>query len=163
MVQARNGNIELGHPNAGGLRRLRRRDMLRRRIMVVDDDRELAEEVADMLISHGYESEVFSDSIEASRRCADTDPDLVLVDLRMPGKSGFKLANEIAHRPETAHIPVIAMTGHYASGSHDGLMHLCGIRAYLIKPFRPEDLLRTVEAVLSDAVEGRDSERGNEN
>jgi CheY-like chemotaxis protein len=76
------------------------------------------------------------------------DPDLVIVDLKMDKKSGFDLAGEISRRPETSHIPVVAMTGHYWPGRHDSLMQVVGIRRCLTKPVDPAELMKVIGEVL---------------
>jgi CheY-like chemotaxis protein len=121
----------------------------KKKIMIVDDDEELMKEIADILIMEGYDVAGFTSSVEAAHRVHEVMPDLALLDLRMNGQSGFELANRISHRPETSHIPVIAMTGYYKEGTHDGLMHIVGIRAYLIKPFKPHALLEMIKRLLS--------------
>jgi CheY-like chemotaxis protein len=120
------------------------------RIMIVDDDAELVAELAEALASEGYDVRSYTDSYEASQDVHDINPHLVLLDLRMDKKSGFKLANEISHRPETSHIPVIAMTGYYQSGTHNGLMQLVGIRRCLTKPLDPVKLMSVIDEMLRD-------------
>jgi DNA-binding response OmpR family regulator len=115
------------------------------------DDEDLVGEVADALRLEGYKVAAFTDSIEAWQQVIDIMPDLALLDLRMSGHSGFELANRISHRPETSHIPVIAMTGHYDEDKYKGLMQIVGIREYLKKPFSPKDLLRLLEKLLGTA------------
>lgn len=85
----------------------------------------------------------------APHRVADIKPDLALLDLRMNGQSGFEPANRIAHRPEASEVPVVAMTGYYKEGTHEGLMQIVGIRECLRKPCRPEELLQVIERLLS--------------
>jgi CheY-like chemotaxis protein len=116
--------------------------------MVVDDDEELVKEIVEILKMEGYRVAGFSNSVEAAHKVNEIMPDLALLDLRMDGQSGFELANRIAHRPETAHIPVVAMTGYYKEGTHEGLMHLVGIKECLSKPFNPDELLEMIERLL---------------
>jgi CheY-like chemotaxis protein len=120
----------------------------KRKILIVDDDEELVKEITDILTMEGYDVAAFTSSVEAAHKVNEVMPDLALLDLRMNGQSGFELANRIAHRPETAHIPVIAMTGYYKEGTHDGLMQIVGIRAYLMKPFKPGALLEMIASLI---------------
>jgi len=117
-------------------------------IMVVDDDAELVNEIVDILETEGYAVAGFTSSVEAGHKVNEIMPDLALLDLRMDGQSGFELANRISHRPETAHIPVVAMTGYYKEGTHEGLMKIVGIKECLSKPFNPDDLLKVLERLL---------------
>jgi DNA-binding response OmpR family regulator len=117
-------------------------------IMLVDDDEDLVAEIAEILKSEGYNAVPFTDSVEAGHKALVVMPDLLLVDLRMGGQSGFQLANAISHKPETSHIPIVAMTGYYDEEKYRGLMHIVGIRNCLRKPFKPEDLLRVIDGLL---------------
>jgi CheY-like chemotaxis protein len=123
-------------------------ELAMRMIMVVDDDTDLVEQITEALKTEGYRVAPFTDSVEAMNQVQEIMPDLVLLDLRMDGHSGFELANRIAHRPETSHIPVIAMTGYYKEGTHEGLMHIVGIRECLMKPFDLERMIGLVESLI---------------
>jgi CheY-like chemotaxis protein len=118
------------------------------RIMIVDDDADLVREIGDLLRTRGYDVAEFSDSIEAGHQVGTIMPDLALVDLRMNGRTGFQLANIISHRPETAHIPILAMSGYYDEEKYKGLMQIVGIKECIKKPFTPRDLLREVDKLI---------------
>jgi CheY-like chemotaxis protein len=120
----------------------------RKTIMIVDDDTDLVREVAEVLRTEGYDVAEFSDSVEAEHQVGKIMPDLALVDLRMNGRTGFQLANVISHRPETSHIPVLAMSGYYDDEQYKGLMHIVGITECIKKPFTPGDLLREVARLI---------------
>lgn len=116
--------------------------------MIVDDDTDLVKEIACILEEEGYGVAPFTDSVEAEHRVAEIMPDLALLDLRMDGRTGFELANSISHKPETSHIPVLAMSGYYDEEKYGGLMHIVGIRECLRKPFKAEELLREIDRFL---------------
>lgn len=135
--------------------------MAAKRIMVVDDDRDLVEETAELLKMQGYEVSGFNSGVEAARMLEDIMPDLALVDLTMNGQSGFELANIISHRAATAHIPVLGMTGYCRETGFKGLMRAVGVRESLGKPFSPELLLQIIEKLLKPrlALAGGDTTR----
>jgi CheY-like chemotaxis protein len=87
--------------------------MNKRRVMIVDDDRQFLEELEEMLIFSGYEIVAFNDAQAALESAVRLRPDVILLDVKMPGKSGFQLADELQRLPELEGTPVIAMSGHY--------------------------------------------------
>jgi twitching motility two-component system response regulator PilH len=121
-----------------------------RRIMIVDDDGDLLEELAEVLSCVGYEPIVVESSGDASRVARERMPDLVLLDLQMPAKDGFSVALELTRAPETAHIPIIGMTGLYNGRLWANLMMLCGFEACLVKPIEPDRLFAQIEASLKE-------------
>ena len=116
-----------------------------KQIMIVDDDREFLEEIGHTFSSSGYKATLISDSAGTVKKAAECMPDLILLDLKMDKKSGFKVAGELMENPKTAKIPVIAMTGVFTRQEHKLLMKICNIRECLIKPINPSDMVNKVE------------------
>lgn len=119
----------------------------KRKIMIIDDDAELLTELGETLMASGYDSEGFSDGDEALKMVGIKKPDLILLDLKMNGKNGFQIADTLKHMPETASIPIIAMTGYYTEKQHTMLMYVCGIQLCVTKPFNPLDIIAKIEAL----------------
>ena len=122
-------------------------------ILLVDDDRELLEELKEMLTLNDYSTDVFSDGDSALKVVSKVKPDLILLDLKMPEKSGFQVAEELRHLPGMVQVPIIAMTGFYTEKEHRTLMHICGINDCLIKPFDPADVIARIETALKGKKE----------
>ena len=122
--------------------------MPKKKIMIVDDDIEFLEELKEMLTLSGYDIAAFSDGATALKMVNKIQPDVILLDLKMKGLSGFEVADEIKHSSRTAHIPVIAVTAHYTEKEQASLMNICGIEACLIKPTDPLAVIEKIEAVL---------------
>ena len=78
-------------------------------------------------------------------------PDLVVMDINLPGMSGFEAARRLREWPETAHIPIIALTAAAMSGDRKRATE-AGFRKYLTKPVKIEELLETLEGILSGRV-----------
>lgn len=117
------------------------------KIVIVDDDVDLAEEIGEMLVDAGYSAETLSDSMKAAALIRESGADVVLLDLMMPGKGGFDVAGELAADPRTAGIPIVMMTGFYASEQRGLAGSVHGVKDVLIKPFSSEDLVARIEAV----------------
>jgi two-component system cell cycle response regulator DivK len=120
------------------------------RIFVIDDDQDLLAELGTLLESAGYEPALFEDGSKALEALSESPPDIIITDLKMPVMNGFQLANELARRPETARIPVIALTGFFTRQEHLELMRVCGIGARLTKPVAPGEILALVRVFLKE-------------
>jgi len=115
--------------------------------MIIDDDCKFLEELKEMLALSGYETSGFSSSSFALEKLPDINPDVILLDLKMDEKSGFAIADELTHLPESSHIPIVAMTGIYTEGEYKKLMNVCGFSSTIIKPFHPLDIIARIEDV----------------
>jgi two-component system response regulator ResD len=124
----------------------------RRTVLVVDDERTIAEVVARYLERAGYATAVAHDGPEALRLAAACDPDLVVLDLMLPGLDGLEVLRRLqqGRAPGPPGPPVILLT---AKGEQDD--RIAGLRSgaddYVVKPFSPRELVARVEAVLRRA------------
>jgi CheY-like chemotaxis protein len=119
--------------------------MPRTKILIIDDDKEFVEELDELLTGAGYDTVAISDSRVAVERASSVRPDVILLDLRMPGKSGVQVARELERTAATAHISIIAMTGYLADEESTALSEVSGTRACLQKPFQPLDVIAEIE------------------
>ncbi len=120
----------------------------RSRILLIDDDRDFVEATTAVLES-AYEVDVAFDGATGLSRARQSRPDLVILDVIMPGEDGFLVCEQIKADPALAGVPVIMLTS-----LPDGVRTLdtsgavpC-IEGYLEKPVRPAELLRRVGKVL---------------
>lgn len=118
------------------------------KLMIVDDDADFLDELQESLQAEGYEVAAISDGDSALQAALESKPDLVLLDLKMRGKSGFQVAEGLRKAAATKNIPVIAMTGFYTKAEHERLMKICGIDICLIKPFQENVLKQKIASVL---------------
>jgi CheY-like chemotaxis protein len=113
-----------------------------RRVLVVDDDRDFAESLADALDIWGYEVEVVHSGEDAIRRCSESNFDLALMDVRMPNKNGVDSFLEIQQlKPD---FRVVLMTGFSMPGVLAQALAQ-GARATVSKPLVPEKLVELIE------------------
>lgn len=117
------------------------------KIMIVDDDKEFLGELGETLALSGYSTVMVSDPISALDTAVREKPDIVLLDLRMPGKNGFQLADELRHVPQLMQVPIIAMTGNFKD-AYNPLIKMCDIKKCLKKPFNPLDIIAEIEMLL---------------
>ena len=116
------------------------------RILVVDDEADMAENVALTLIAAGHETDVETDSGKALTSLERERPDLLLTDLRMPGLDGLALIE----RARAIHpgLPIVVLTGYATVESAVAAMRQ-GASDYLAKPFVPEELVLRVDRALA--------------
>ena len=118
-----------------------------KKVMIVDDDSEFLEELNETMTMSGYDMIPVNDSVAATAIASNEKPDLIILDLKMPGKSGFQLAEDIRRIPELAKTPIIAMSSFFRE-DYSFLLNLFGIKKCLKKPFKPLDVITAVESVL---------------
>jgi DNA-binding response OmpR family regulator len=116
----------------------------RERILVVDDEPAIRELVGQYLRREGYEVDEAEDGEDALRRFGRNEPDLVVLDLRLPGIDGYEVLREIRR---TSSVYVILLTAR--TDEADKLIGLeLGADDYVTKPFSPRELVARVRAVL---------------
>ncbi|MFW6154816.1 MAG: response regulator [Planctomycetota bacterium] len=120
--------------------------MSAKRILVVEDERDMAELIAMRLKREHYEVETVHDGLTALRRIRAEAPDLILLDLMLPRMSGTELAGELRRDERVAHIPIIMLTARGETTDEVLGLHL-GADDYISKPFSMSVLLARMAAV----------------
>jgi DNA-binding response OmpR family regulator len=117
-------------------------------VLVVDDDPDVCDLVTYKLEQSGFDVRRASDGDQALREVAKKVPDLVLLDVMMPGVSGLEVLELWRADETTAAMPVIMLTAKAQENDVERGFEL-GADDYVIKPFSPRELVRRVTAVLS--------------
>ena len=119
-----------------------------KRILVIEDHEDNRRILRDLLTSAGYEP-IEAVTGEEGVVLAETHrPDLILMDIQLPGLDGYEATRRIKANPALRHIPVIAVTSYALSGD-DVKAREAGCDAYVTKPFSPRALLAKVREYLS--------------
>jgi len=119
-----------------------------KRLLVVDDEPNLLVAVAACLRGEGYEVTTARGGREALVRLAETMPDLIVSDIRMPGMDGYTLARQIRANARTALVPIVFLTAKDETADRiEGFRN--GVDAYLTKPFEPDELVAVIKSILS--------------
>jgi two-component system alkaline phosphatase synthesis response regulator PhoP len=127
-------------------------------ILIVDDEKDIIQLIRYNLEREGFRVESASDGNEALRKLSDVRPDLVLLDIMLPGKDGYEVMKSINQNEKTANIPVIFLTA--KSAEFDEVLGLeLGADDYIVKPISPRKLISRIRAVLRRS-EGAKSEAG---
>ncbi|MGQ0561557.1 MAG: response regulator [Gemmatimonadota bacterium] len=120
------------------------------RILVVEDERDIAALIAYHLTRAGYRVRTAEGGQEALDAIAAERPDLILLDIMLPGFSGYDVLAQIRSGPEMAEVPVIMLTARREEADRIQGLEL-GADDYLTKPFSPRELVLRVAAVLRRA------------
>jgi twitching motility two-component system response regulator PilH len=119
-----------------------------KRVLVIDDSSTETHHISNILSKHGYEvvaAETGESGVEMARRHA---PDLVLMDIVMPGINGFQATRQLHRDNATSDIPVIIVSMKNQESDREWSRKQ-GARGYLVKPVPEEELIGTIEKVLS--------------
>jgi twitching motility two-component system response regulator PilH len=139
-----------------------------KKILIVDDELDMITFISEILEDHGYTSISAKDGVEGLEALRRENPDLVLLDLMMPKKSGITMFQELRKDPNLSHIPVVIVTGISDVTGVDFRNHMfkqplrdekkivetTGLTKYTIpdgyieKPFDPEGLIKAVKDAL---------------
>lgn len=120
----------------------------RTRVLVVDDDRDIRDLVTFKLEQAGYEVRQAEDGLQALDAVRAWAPDLVVLDVMMPGLSGIDVVRELRADPASSATPVILLTAK-AQEADVETGFVTGADDYVVKPFSPRELVSRVQAVLA--------------
>ncbi len=132
------------HPGHAGVERLAAKLAARRLVLAVDDSMTVRKIVSITLERLGYRVLTAADGMQALARLKEETPDLVLLDITMPGMDGYQVCKVIKQAPATKSIPVVMLSG--KDGFFDKVKgRLAGATDYITKPFREATLAEVVE------------------
>jgi DNA-binding response OmpR family regulator len=133
--------------------------MANKRIVIVEDERDMAELLAMRLQREHYEVTVAHDGVEGLQKIRNAPPDLVVLDIMLPRMSGTDVLKELRGDPRTADVPVIVLTARSEESDIIVGLHL-GADDYVTKPFSMSVLTARVAAVLRRADTSTSQEKG---
>jgi two-component system alkaline phosphatase synthesis response regulator PhoP len=118
-----------------------------KKILIADDEEFIRELIAATINRGDYELVEAKDGIEALDLARKEMPDLIVLDIKMPGIDGFKVCKELKSEPETASIKIIVLT---AFGQDEDIRKgkEAGADDYFLKPFNPIDLMNKIDGML---------------
>jgi CheY-like chemotaxis protein len=116
-------------------------------ILVVDDYQDAREMYAEYLQFSGFRVAEARNGNEAVAQAFSLRPDLILMDLSLPGMDGWEATRVLKSDDRTKHIPVVALTGHALAGASEGARK-AGCDSFVTKPCLPDDLVVEVRRML---------------
>jgi two-component system, cell cycle response regulator DivK len=118
-----------------------------KRILVIEDTEDNRQIVRDLLESAGYELIEALDGLEGVAAAEREHPDLILMDIQLPGIDGYEATRRIRAVPALAAVPIIAVTSYALSGD-EAKTRAAGCDGYVAKPFSPRQLLAKIREFL---------------
>jgi DNA-binding response OmpR family regulator len=120
----------------------------KKKILIVDDERDIVRALTIRLKGAGYDVVTAFDGAQAIFMAYKENPDLILLDIRMPAGDGFSVAEKLRSSRQTLNIPVIFLSGSPEKNAEERAMGL-GSRFFIKKPYDPEELLDAIRRVLA--------------
>lgn len=115
------------------------------KILVVDDSKTELHHLSELLGKKGFAVRTAENGEDAMKKLGEEKPDLILMDVVMPGQNGFQVTRAISRDPGTSHIPIIICTSKsQETDRYWGMKQ--GARDYVVKPVDPKDLLTKIRA-----------------
>ncbi len=122
-----------------------------KKILIVEDNDLNLKLFRDLLTAHGYDIAETKEGVEALGIAKQFKPDLVLMDIQLPEISGLEVTRRMKADPETAHIPIVAVTAFAMKDDEDKILR-AGCQAYISKPISIGPFLHTVRKFLGEEV-----------
>jgi len=123
-----------------------RQRLAKRSILIVDDQEEIRELLSDVLLLGGYTTQTAANGLEAIEKIASKVPDLITLDLAMPGLDGHGVLKQLARDPKTSSIPVVVVSAYTSD-----LEPTPQIVRVVPKPFEVSELMDLIRGVLKRA------------
>ena len=120
----------------------------RARVLLGEDDADIRELIRYSLARAGFKVEEASDGAEALEKVLSFSPDLVVLDVMLPGMTGLEVCQRLRSRPESARLPILVVSAK-GNASDKTLGLTMGANDYVTKPFSPRDLLTRAIALLA--------------
>lgn len=121
---------------------------MKKRILIIEDEKDLIEAVTFRLEDAGYDVITAFDGEDGLEKAKKERPDLIILDLMLPKMNGYKVCGLLKGDSRYSGIPIIIFTAKAQQEDID-LGKEVGANAYIIKPFEPEDLIGSIEKLLS--------------
>lgn len=124
----------------------------RTRVLVVDDEVYIAHILEFSLGMEGFDVVTASSGLEALELLATEHPDLVVLDIMMPGVDGYEVCSRIRQGQQHRDLPIVMLSANHGEAEKQRAMDE-GANAYLTKPFRPAELVQVIRGLLGGATQ----------
>jgi DNA-binding response OmpR family regulator len=121
---------------------------MNQRILVIDDNPSSLRLTSYTLEKKGYQVITASDGLEGLRKTQDEHPDLIILDVMLPGLDGYEVCHRLRQKPETATLPILMMSAKAHQDDKDIGLRM-GADDYLTKPASPSEIVAKVETLLT--------------
>lgn len=118
-----------------------------RHVLLIDDEKAISAALTIRLRAVGYDITSMSDGQSGLVEAAKMRPDVILLDIRMPGMDGYEVCIRLKSAPETSHIPVIFLSANATESTRKQAMEVGGA-AFISKPFEAKDVIDAVVSLM---------------
>jgi CheY-like chemotaxis protein len=122
---------------------------MRGKILIIEDNEKNRYLVTFLLKSHGYEVVEAIDGRSGIEMAIETVPDLILLDIQLPGMDGYAVARELRRQEALEQVPIVAVTSYAMTGDRERVLN-AGCTGYIEKPINPDTFLSEVEQHMMD-------------
>ncbi|SFT59898.1 response regulator transcription factor [Sedimentitalea nanhaiensis] len=121
-----------------------------RHVLLIEDEPNIIEAIRFLLTRDGWAVETHSDGTDAVEVIRAAEPDLVILDLMLPGRSGMDILRDLRGIPETAKLPILMLTARGQSRDRE-MAERAGVSRFMTKPFSNAEVLTAVRDLLAQA------------
>lgn len=120
----------------------------RKKILIVDDDKSMVNAIVRVLkLENRYEIDFAFDGFDAGRKLFEFNPDIVLLDIKMPGIDGYEVARRIKSMPYETGIKIIVLSAYFEEDGKEKMLSI-GVDACMDKPFKQEELISKIKELV---------------
>lgn len=123
---------------------------MNKKILVIDDNPSSLRLTRYTLEKKGYQIITASDGLEGLRKAREEHPDLIILDVMLPGLDGYEVCHQLRQKPETATLPILMISAKAHQDDKDIALRV-GADDYLTKPVEPSTIVARVESLLTSA------------
>ena len=117
---------------------------MKKKILVIEDNEQNLYLTTYLLEKHGYEVIQARDGRQGIELAGQVEPDLILLDIQLPGMDGYAVARELRNHPDLSHVPIVAVTSHAMAGDREQVL-AAGCQGYIEKPINPRTFVSQIE------------------
>lgn len=119
-----------------------------KRVLVIEDEPNIIEALSFILSRDGWTVHTHADGLNANERIRATPPDLVILDVMLPGKSGFDILRDLRADPDMRALPVLMLTARGQTRDRE-LAEKLGVSRFITKPFSNAEVIENVRALVA--------------
>jgi DNA-binding response OmpR family regulator len=120
---------------------------MNRKVLLIEDEPNIIEAIRFLLSRDGWSVHTHANGADAVAEVARVDPDLVVLDMMLPGRSGMDILRDLRADPETQGLPVLMLTARGQSRDRD-MAELAGVSRFMTKPFSNSEVLEAVRSLM---------------
>ena len=117
------------------------------RLLIIDDDKDFLKVLKSLLVKKGFDVLTFNEWEDASDALKHAQPQLILLDIFLPGIDGLAICNKLKSNPHTRNIPILILSGYPAFAER--AMSDFGATDFMAKPFEVNDFIKKIHSILS--------------